>query len=101
MKELAEQKRNERENTMALLARNRDKERQKVLQSDEDDAMIFHPFLVGMNKDNVFAPLQILGQVDLGFLSQKGDCAPAMLSFVQTAEEESAQNTAKKEKAQG
>merc|ERR1719313_334759 len=39
-----------------------------------------------MSKNEEYQPLPILGQVDLGFLKKDGDCAPAMLSFLQTKE---------------
>jgi len=73
-----------------------------MLVQEEDahkaaEGRIFRPYLIGMNADSAFAPLPILGQVDLGFLAKEGDCAPAMLSFIETAETEVKKETKEKE----
>lgn len=81
------EKMDENKTTLALLNMNRGKEHGKNHRKPaEEDPLIFHPFLVGMGKNEEYQPLPILGQVDLGFLKKDGDCAPAMLSFLQTKE---------------
>jgi len=72
---------------ISLLARER-----SVHRREADESPVFKPFLVGSavtaENTNVFSPLPILGQVDLGFLQKPGaDCAPPSLSFLQEDEE--------------